>query len=100
MQPFELGEVFQVYLTANGGAGGSPGCDSNCGPGAGESTAGISIFQLTEADGTTPVPFFAIVTPEPATWGFLLFGLAACALFYVRTRKTGLGPLSAPNLKL
>jgi hypothetical protein len=98
LSPFELGEVFQVYLTASGGAGGPLPCDPACA--GGESSAGISIFQLTEADGTTPVPFF--VTPEPATWGFLLFGLGACALRYIHTRKAGLDALEAstPNSKL
>jgi hypothetical protein len=99
MQPFELGEVFQVYVSANGGAGGPANCDPACGPLGQDSSAGISVFQLTEADGTTPVSFFA-VTPEPASWRFLLFGLVACAPLYVLTRKAGTREASAPNSKL
>jgi hypothetical protein len=99
-QPFELGEEFQVSLGANGGGGTLP-CSPGCGPLGGDSSAGISAFQLTEADGTTGVSFFAI-TPEPASRGFLLFGLAALALFYLLTRTPGLRwrEASAPNPKL
>jgi hypothetical protein len=94
----ELGEPFQIYLTANGGGGWSPGCPSNC-DSAGDSSAGVGAFQLTEADGNTAVPYFAIVTPEPASRGCLLFGLTAFAVLYIRARKLGSGALeaSAPN---
>ncbi len=95
MQPFELGSVFQISVSANASPGGCEfdGCTQ---------AVGIVQFFLTEADGTTGVPFFAVVTPEPASWGLLLFGFGALAVFYVRTRKAGLGSreASAPNSKL
>jgi hypothetical protein len=91
MLPFELGSVFQVSLSANAAPG---GCEFD---GCTQAVAEVQ-FSLTEADGTTPVPFFTLVTPEPASWRFLLFGLTACAVFYVRTRKAGLGcHLPAPS---
>jgi hypothetical protein len=95
-EPFELGEPFQVSLFAEEGGGGEGDCDGHC---AGDTFASVTVVEITEADGTTGVPFFAITTPEPATWRFLLFGLAACAVFYVRTRKAALGSreASAPN---
>jgi hypothetical protein len=99
MSPFELGQPFQVYLSANGGGGWSSGCPSNC-DSAGDSSASIGPFQLFEADGTTQVSFFEVApAPEPASWKFLLFGLAVCAAFYVRARKAGSGSLKAslPN---
>lgn len=99
MSPFELGEPFQVYLSANGGGGWSAGCPSNC-DSAGDSSASIGPFQLFEADGTTEAPYFAISTPEPASWKFLLFGLGVSAAFYVRSRKAGSGSFRALSSKL
>jgi len=74
--PFELGTVFQVSVSAGGGGGGGPA-------NAEESSASVS-FSITEADGITPVPFFTVVTPEPVTWGLLLLGLSASAMFPAR----------------
>jgi hypothetical protein len=77
--PFELGSEFQVVVSAFAGAGGSSSH--------GSSSATLE-FQLTDADGA-PVEFFPVVIPEPATWGLLLFGLAACAVLHVRARRAG-----------
>ena len=79
--PFELGTAFEVSVFAGAGGAGGPA-------NAQDSSASISFF-LFEADGTTPVPFSSVATPEPSTWGFLLFGLSACAIFHSRARGSG-----------
>lgn len=63
-EPFDLGSEFRISAFAGVivSDGSSHGYED-----------GIVVFRLLESDGTTPVPFSA--TPEPATWGLLLFGL-------------------------
>jgi hypothetical protein len=78
--PFELGALFQVSVSAGAdAAGGLPNAQS--------SSASLS-FLLLEADGS-PVSFFSVATPEPATWGLLLLGLSACATLSARARRAG-----------
>jgi hypothetical protein len=79
--PFELGALFSVSVSASAGAGGGP-------PNAQSSSASVN-FLVLEPDGITPVPFFSVATPEPATWGLLLFGLSACATLSARARRAG-----------
>lgn len=67
--PLELGSLFNISASGNaewstgeiGGADGSAYTD----------------FKLFEANGTTPVPFFAVAVPEPSTYALLGFALAA-----------------------
>ena len=73
--PFELGTPFTVSLLASADAGTgacmySPGCP--------QGGADIEIFQLFEADGTTPVPLIPVPVPEPSTFGLLLVSFLAC----------------------
>jgi len=85
--PFELGEPFQVSLLAEDGGGGDGGPCSDC---AGDTFASITLVAITEADGTTGVPYFAVVTPEPATSALLLLGLVACIPLQARARTARL----------
>lgn len=87
----ELGEPFQVSLSADGGGGGTFPCYASfC---AGDSSASITLYAITEADGITPVPYFAVVTPEPTTWGLFLFGLAGYIVVQACARRMNLkGP--------
>lgn len=68
--PFNLGSEFQISTSADVEESLEP---SPFGDPHGSDDA-IVVFRLLEADGTTPVPFSA--TPEPSSWGLLLFGLA------------------------
>jgi hypothetical protein len=79
--PFDLGSAFQVSVSANSAAA---AISSSLGAIKGRDAESIVVFRLLESDGTTPVPFSA--TPEPATWGLLLFGLAG-AWFVSRKRN-------------
>lgn len=75
--PFDLGSKFQVSTSADVDVSLEPGPFGNTIHGSDDA---IVVFRLLEADGKTPVPFSAM--PEPATWGLLLFGLAAGPLVY------------------
>jgi hypothetical protein len=75
--PFDLGSEFRVSAFA--------GVEVSL-PTSHGYEDGIVVFRLLESDGTTPVPFSA--TPEPASWGLLLFGLAG-ACFVSRKRIRG-----------
>ena len=78
--PFDLGSAFQISTSAGVEESLEPTSDPCCGGSAHGYDDALIVFRLLEADGTTPVPF--TTTPEPATWGLLLFGFAAGCLTY------------------
>lgn len=75
--PLILGEPFQVFLSAEGGGGGTFPCYI-C---AGDSSASLTLYLITEADGATGVSYFAVATPEPTTWGLFCSGSPGAAWF-------------------
>lgn len=86
MYGFELGLPFTLYLSVNESWGGPAGTYSG-----GSSSATAEIGPLLEADGTTQVPFFEIVIPEPRSLRLLLAALvpaACCALLRRRLSRS------------
>jgi len=62
--PFELGTTFQASASSSTGSNGLSG---------GSDIQSAAVFQLLEANGTTPVTTTPVVVPEPSTLS--LFGL-------------------------
>lgn len=85
--PFDLGSAFQISTSAGVEENLEPTSDPCCGGSAHGYDDALIVFRLLESDGTTPVPFS--ITPEPASWGLLLLGMAAGACFACRKRLSG-----------